>query len=530
MDELTVILPNRLEIKGTEPVVIIGPNGSGKTTFANSLSKTNNAEWIGATRNLQFSDSIQMQTPEVASTNLTNHKNNQKNSPWILANELDQLLAKLKAEDADSAVKFRNNSIQTNGLKPETTKILQLTNIWNSIFPQREMNFSSYSPYVKANHRGGDKVGISRMSGGERVALYLLARVLDAPQNTIIFIDEPEIHFHKVLAKKFWNELEILRADCRFVYITHDLSFAISRKNCQIIILKSEQNYEVLTETEEIPDDIIESILGAATLSISAKRVIFCEGSRNNKMDDEIYSLWYGSDDTEVIPVGSCNEVIKCVEVFNNNSAIKGTKAFGIIDRDFHPDEYFEQLPETVYVLPLHEIESLFCSKEIYYIVGKELGKKEDELNTEYFEILENVINHFNNNLEKNKIILERAKQKTEGQSRNLLNSINDPSKDIDIIKKDYLDALEPKNWSFSPENIFEEEKEKVNNTIKNKNSEEIMVLFPGKVFWGRIVTKLGMSQTSFLGLIIKHLNDPKSVLRSELYSVLEHYLPKIPK
>ena len=75
---------NNTEINGKHPIVIIGPNGYGKTTFGANLSRSNNGEWISATRNLQFSDSIRMETPEHAKTQVNNIKNEQKSHPWTM--------------------------------------------------------------------------------------------------------------------------------------------------------------------------------------------------------------------------------------------------------------------------------------------------------------------------------------------------------------------------------------------------------------------------------------------------------------
>jgi len=57
---------------------------------------------------------------------------------------------------------------------------------------------------------------------------YLAGRVLDS-ESTIIIVDEPEVHFHSRLAARFCNEMKALRPDCRLVYVTHDLPFALSR-------------------------------------------------------------------------------------------------------------------------------------------------------------------------------------------------------------------------------------------------------------------------------------------------------------
>ncbi len=527
MFDLPIKITADKEIAGNHPVVIIGPNGSGKTTFGANLARTNNAEWIGATRNLQFSDSISMQTPEQATNEVSNITNQQRNSPWMLSNELNQLLAKLKAEDSESAVKFRNESIITTGGKPEKTKIIQLVNIWNSIFPKREIDFSSYSPKVKAGHVNDTPFGISKMSGGERVALYLLARVLDAPSG-LIFIDEPEIHFHSVLAKKFWNELEIIRNDCRFIYITHDIPFAVSRNNVQFIIVYSASEQTILKQEHSLPDDIIESVLGAATFSVSAKRIVFCEGSKNNKRDDEVYSAWFDSENTAVISVGSCDEVIKCVEVFNQTQAVRGVQSIGIIDRDFHSDDYFSSLSTDIKVLPLHEIESLFCLKDLFVIIGIHLGKQLAEITSLYNQFINEITDAFNNNLiEKNKIILERVKKRTKWQSKNLLNAVNNPSKTLAEIKLDYLDALKIENWLFVPSDFFEEEKNRVQGILDSKNIEELLKIFPGKTIFGKIIGKLGITQDSLINIIISALNNPASTIRDGIILIFKDYLPE---
>lgn len=364
--DIPISLNDGAILDGKHPLVIVGPNGSGKTTFGSELANRNNAEWIGATRNLQFGDAIAMQTPEQSRQQLTKVKNQSKSQPWTLSNELNNLLTKLKAEDSESAVKFRNKSITDPTVIPDRTKIIELTHLWNSIFPGREIDFSSYSPKVKAGHRNNAEVTISRMSGGERVALYLLARILDA-ESGIIFIDEPELHFHSILARRFWSDMENIRSDCRFVYITHDLPFAISRKNVQFIIIPSFNQYEILSLDDSIPQEVVESIIGAATFSISAKRIVFCEGARYNQRDDSLYSSWFSGEDTAVIPVGSCEDVIKCVEVFNDNPVVNGLNAIGLIDRDYWPEEYFNSIPSEVHVLPVHEVESLICVKGVFF-------------------------------------------------------------------------------------------------------------------------------------------------------------------
>ena len=341
------------------------------------------------------------------------------------------------------------------------------------------------------------------MSGGERVALYLLARILDADPG-IIFIDEPELHFHSVLAKRFWSEMEVVRSDCRFVYITHDLPFAISRKDVQFVVVKSFEDRRILPIDESVPQDVVESILGAATFSISSKRIVFCEGSRYNQRDDSIYSSWFSGEETSVIPVGSCSDVIKCVEVFNSNPVLNGIHAIGLIDRDYWPDDYFSSLPPEVNVLPFHEVESMLCSKGVFAAVAKHVGMGQGEIDERYNDFIASAKSRFNDLL-MNKQILERVKRKTELQIVGVLNSLP-PKQNGEELKNDYINALDQGRWSFSPEELFVNESRVVRNALSSTD-EEFLKIFPGKTIYGIAAEKIGVSVDRYFSLVSTALN-----------------------
>ena len=62
--------------------------------------------------------------------------------------------------------------------------------------------------------------------------------MLCAKENSLIIIDEPENHLHKSILPRLWDAVEKEREDCVFLYITHDLEFARSRTQTQIIWVK----------------------------------------------------------------------------------------------------------------------------------------------------------------------------------------------------------------------------------------------------------------------------------------------------
>lgn len=534
VNKVDIKIQNGTNIPGTHPIIIIGPNGSGKTTFGAKLASHNNATWISATRNLDFSDAIPMAKTEAAESNLSANRNQQRNSIWRQAHDFIHLMTKLKAENVESALAFKQAYLDGERAAPPPTKLDKLADIWASMFPERKIDFFVDEPKVTALH--GDNISpfsYIKMSGGERVALYLLATIIDAPAG-IIIIDEPEIHFHGLLSRKFWNEVEIFRSDCRFIYITHDLPFAISRKNGQFMIINPKMKEKIFPPEKNIPDEIIESVLGAATFSISAKNFIFCESKKNNKKDPGFYSAWLKDDDTVVIPVGSCDQVIDCVAVFNSNEALKGLQAKGIIDRDFRPDDYLENPPENIYVLALHEIESLYCTKEVFTAMAKHLGIKDADIKTKYQNFITKGRNRFkNNSVEKNKIILNRVKQRTEEQTKKILNEL-DTESDINAIKKNYIDALKVENWPFDPSTCFEEEMGKIEAALEEKASEkELLKIFPGKDLFSIALGELGVNQERFLILLNEVLNisesDDKNSfqdLKMELIAGLKSYKP----
>ena len=98
--ENPIKIPDADQIGGTHPVVIIGPNGSGKTKFGAQLANTNNADLIGAIRNIQLNDNIGMRSFTQATNELKSFLDRRRSRYWEMSSEIDQLFSKLLAEDS----------------------------------------------------------------------------------------------------------------------------------------------------------------------------------------------------------------------------------------------------------------------------------------------------------------------------------------------------------------------------------------------------------------------------------------------
>ncbi len=509
---------------GDAPLIIIGPNGSGKTRFGLQLAEWNDAETIAALRNIAIPQNIPMQSLTQAEQELTSHKQRHRQQPWNISSEINNLFAKLMAEDAASAIDFRDN--YSEGAEPEITKLMQLQHSWERLFPGRRIVFKGYTPKVTSEYVAGEKeYAAQSMSDGERVALYLAGRVLDAKPGVIV-VDEPEVHFHSRLAMQFWDELERLRPDCRFVYITHDLPFAQSRQASGYLIVKPGSDPQITPVDQGLPPDVAKEILAAASFSIYADTVVFCEGTESS-VDQQVYRAYYNDRSIAVVPVGSCRDVIKCTEAFSDSGIVQGMNAIGIVDRDYWPEAFLDSLPEAVHVLPVHEIESLLCHRGIFFAVSEHLGNQEEVSEELYREFLNEAAAQFTGKL-KNKQVSERFKNRCADQFNRALNALRVQESDVSM-RQNHEEELNPSKWATPPQDIMDAELTIVDLAVSSPDEHLIRVL-PGKVYWSLLIRKLGLSRDAYIGLIVDALvaNDssPLSSLRDKLREVMDEFMP----
>lgn len=515
-------------VPGSHPLIIIGPNGAGKTRLGASLAERNHAEWIGALRNLYMKREIGRITVDNARKSLQQTIETTRRSPYVLADDLHFLLSQLLAEDEESALAYRDFCRKNQGEPPPETAKYRVLRFWHKHFPDRTLDLS-YSFKVTSN-RGASSVTypFTEMSDGERVAFYLAARVISAPDGLII-VDEPEVHFHSALARRIWNGLETIRPECRFVYITHDLPFALSRRSAQFIIAQSSSEGRVLPRDAGIPAHLIESILGAASFSVTARRIVFCEGTTGSDMDEAIYQAWFQDIDTAVLPVGGCGDVVKCVEVFNSSPAIRGGNAIGIVDRDYWPDSYLDSLPQGIHVLNVHEVESLLCLPAVFNAVAGHHEQK--DVSVRYNRFLDKARNCFVGPA-CHKQVLERAKRRVEISVAALLNRVS-PGISMGEVRSQFLNALECRNWGFDAGKMFDEE-ETVVKAALHGTAESFLRVLPGKTYFSHAADALGVKSDEYVRLVTQALSLPAdeegrsglAKLKQELVAALEKHLP----
>ena len=109
----------------------------------------------------------------------------------------------------------------------------------------------------------------------------MIGQALTAAADSLLIVDEPELHVHRSIMSKLWDELEARRADCAFVFITHDLEFAAARVAQKFVI----RDYlpTPLWTIEAIPKDAGFSEETATLILGSRWPILFVEGEEGEK-------------------------------------------------------------------------------------------------------------------------------------------------------------------------------------------------------------------------------------------------------
>lgn len=376
-------------------VIIIGANGSGKSKLGAWIEQQDleNVHRIGAQRNLNFKESVSLKSYEDAEDtvfwgaveetifkkNKLRRWNNGKGYTTTMMGDFDDVLSALIAiTNLKKDIFFKEcRDAEASGTnKPHTpvTDLDRLQEIWNEIFPQRQLEYLD-TKFSAILHKGNDivKYPSPQMSDGERAVLYLAAQVLCVPSGKILIIDEPEVHLHRSIMNRLWFTLEKYRPDCLFIYITHDTQFASSHGDADKFWVKEYdgKNWQIeKIDATDLPEELLLDILG------SRKNVLFVEGEKNS-YDTQLYSILYPN--YYVIACGGCSQVIARTKAFKDSPVLHHCSVYGIIDRDYRSDYEIEKYKEnSIFTIDVAEVENLFLVEELIRLMAAHMGKDPD--------------------------------------------------------------------------------------------------------------------------------------------------------
>lgn len=523
MDYL-ITLPSGQVLDGEGPIVIIGPNGSGKTRQTRNLTSSAPIEFVNALRNTRVAPELPAMGMDTAKSNFQAQRNQSRDAHWELSSEFDYMLSQLLAQKSMAAIDFtrRYETDPTSPGEPEVTPLTQVERLWGQVFPERELHWQDWKPLVK-NRTGGSEIEYTgnTMSDGEKAALYLAGRVFSSEPGVLV-VDEPETHFHSLLAVRLWNALEDARRDIRFVYVTHDLTFALSRRNGRFVLADPTAGLRAIDVDADLPDDVAGALLGSASLSFYASRVVFCEGEASS-LDSDLYKAWFNGPDTVVRDVGSCHRVLRCVDALGASGIAHSLTAIGIVDSDFHPDPFKKAMPENVSVLKVHEVESLFCLPGVVEAVCEHMTNPLDK--SAYRTALAGTVN----DTQRHRLIINRWKARIEPQLEGLVANVQKQKKPVEDLVSELPDIFDYTKWGFSPAAVLTEEQQRVETVLNQGTIEELLLVLPGKQLLPEAAKAAGLSLDAYKQLIVQTLgkrdggSDP---LAKKLEAALHDQLP----
>ena len=517
-----------------ESIFFVGANGSGKTRLAVKIENDLgiNAHRISAHRALTLNPSVSKIGEQEATNGLRTghaHKDstiaNRPGNRWggnlsgSLLNDFDSLIQLLFAEQCNVTLTTHKKVRARDASPAEYTKFEKLIIIWDRLLPHRQLDITGDNIMVLAPNNT-NSYSAQDMSDGERAIFYLIGQTLCAAGNSVIIFDEPELHIHRSIMSSLWDELEGVRPDCAFIFISHDLEFVASRVGKKYVIRAYDNSASETWEIEEVPEEtgfseeVVTRILG------SRKPILFVEGS-GSSLDYAVYRNCYS--EWTVMPRGSCEDVIHSVVTMRKNASLTRIACAGIVDADDYSSaeiSYLEKL--GIKVLAVSEVENLFVLPNITKAIGTYERYEDHILDNKLLKIKNDIIKNIqhNNNIE-------------DCVTRYCLRRIDRVLKKIDLsdaaTTSDIATKYTAETEALNVEEIANARRSAITQGIEKENIEELMRLYDNKGLISIVATHMKATNlrefNNWIVRVLKNNSAPEitNAFRAVLPSIESH-------
>lgn len=520
-------------IENKKSVVLIGANGAGKTRMSIWIDENNpeiNIHRISAQKSLNLPQmvsptEIQMAEEEFLYGTTNDNKYwlkqyGKKSSRWgnspetYLLNDYDKLMRLLMTENYEKSIEYREKHKNGNEEFDNDTRLEKIKEIWEDVILHRKIKICA-GKIETSNRNEDDYYNGCEMSDGERAIFYFIGEVLCAKENSLIIIDEPENHLHKSILVRLWNAIECSRPDCMFLYITHNLDFASSRINSQIIWVKeffAEDGWRY-----DLLDDINSSDSLKLEIMGNRQKVLLVEGTASKSIDRKLYSKVYP--EFNIIPMESCNAVIQTTKAYNQTNNLHYEEVKGIIDRDRRDEEEITKLKEkNIFVPKVAEIENLFLITDVIRIVAEKQDKSEieqiiSEVQDKTFEFLTCKIE-------------EQALLFTKQTSQNyMVKKINEQVSTIEEYKTKLSELISLDDL----QSMYDQELEKINKIIEERNYLAALKVINNKGLlpYTQLPNKFGWKKDYYIDYVLLLLEKKDSV-GNRLKQIFRQYIAEL--
>ena len=518
------------------PTILLGPNGTGKSRlgiYIDDLESCGPSHRIAAQRSLELPDEILSETYEKALVALRRDKSNKRQhrpSAGSMEYGYDQLLVTLFAEhhraleDAHQVSHGKAKSIRP------TTLLDRLQALWGELIPHQRLAFLEGTVRTVPDAVRVEPFEASQMSDGERLVVYVLGQALLLEQGGVLIVDEPELHMSRALLVRLWDAVEQVRADCCFVYITHDVDFAASRQARRMYAVRGfdpptfkevrvrtrfrlvedqppRWDVQPLPSGSPVPPDMLVRIVG------SRKPILFVEGETGG-LDQFVYREAYSG--FAVVPVASCAQVLQIVRSFRDQSDLHWLRCAGLVDRDNRTLDDSGVLETAIYALPVNELENIFLVPDIFLALAATLSFDVADAARRLELLKEDVFAAATRDTDL--VSLKHARNRVHEAGR----SFGMKAKDITDLSRQY-DQLITKT---DPKAIYDVFRSEYRTMLRARDYKAVLVAYDNKGLMALAAARLGLRGKAGLEeLVLRALVAPN---RTALVDALRRTLPRI--
>ena len=519
-------------IEGKQSIILLGANGAGKTRMSVWIDENNpelNVHRISAQKSLDMPEYVSPTELKKAEDRLlygtTNdnrrwlEKDGKRHNRWgdnpetHMLNDYQPLMEFLMTENFEKSIEYREKHKEGNQEFDNETKLEKIKKIWEKVITHRRLQISAGKIEVESVDGNSDKYNGNAMSDGERAIFHYIAEVVSAKDNSLIIIDEPENHLHNSILERLWNEIEAERQDCVYLYITHNLDFARSRNNAQIIWIKNmldKQKWDFeLLNSDEFSDDLLLEILG------NRHGVLFVEGTQDKSIDRKLYSRLFPK--YSIMPLEGCASVIQATKAYNKLPMLHYKTIKGIVDRDRRTEEEIGSLlKEKIYVPLVSEIENLFLIPKVIELVAKKqnIENVDDLLEQTKAKTIEFLQEH----LEEQSLLFAKKR------CQNTINNIcNQPTSTIE----EYKASLDGVVDIVNPQEEYNKVREELQKIIDDKDYLAALKVINNKGLLPstNLPNVFGWKKQYYIEYVIRLL-ESKDSASEELRDIFREYVP----
>lgn len=519
-------------IEDKQSIVLLGANGAGKTRMSVWIDEHNpelTIHRVSAQKSLAMPEYVSPTEIKKAEdkflygTTSDNRnwlvKNGKRNSRWgdkpeiHMLNDFQLLMEYLMTENFEKSIEYRENHKEGNSIFDNETKLEKIKKIWEKVIIHRRLKICAGKIEVESIDGTTEKYNGNLMSDGERAIFHFIAEVISAKENSLIIIDEPENHLHNSILEKLWNEIESERQDCVYLYITHNLDFARTRNNTQIVWIKNmidrqTWDYELL-DSNEFSDDLLLELLG------NRQGVLFVEGTPDKSIDRKLYSRLFPQ--YNIMPLEGCASVIQATKSYNKLPMLHYKSIIGIVDRDRRMDEEINSLSnDNIYVPLVAEVENLFLLPDIIKFVARKQCIEDVDILLE--QTKEKIIEFLQLHLDEQALLFTKKK------CQNIVNNVcNQPAETIDS----YIASLESMTHVVKPEEEYNKIREELQKIVDDKDflSALRVINNKGLIPYTNVTNAFGWKKQYYIDYVIR-LIEAKDYSSEELCNLFREYIP----